>query len=67
MTWEETLIEIQELISKFAPYHEIKEKDLNLIQKAELKALRDRAIELHYIRIGIVINENSKPLEKSSR
>jgi len=59
MTWDDTIIELKELSLKFRPYHEFKEKDLTEVQKAEIKVLRDRAVELHYIRIGIVINENS--------
>lgn len=64
MTWDETTDELRLLTAKFNPYHEIQAKSkatkiyLTPTQELELKALRDRAIALHYMRISINITGN---------
>lgn len=66
MTWDETTEELKSLMVKFNPYHEIQANakkskiDLTPTQELELKALRARAVELHYIRIWMNINANKK-------
>lgn len=72
MTWLETCEELELLKVKFNPYHEIQAKakatkiDLTHTQTLELKALRARAIELHYIRIELNLNETKNVKRRDS-
>jgi hypothetical protein len=52
MTWEETLEELRGLHLKFNEIHSIK-KIKDAPEHPGLKALRDRCVQLHYIRIQL--------------
>lgn len=59
MTWEQSIFELQQLKLAFIPIHSLK-KVKDAPEHPGLKPIRDRCIEIHYIRIKLNL-EQLKP------